>query len=305
MQTSPFGGQIFLLFLLLATFSCFLFLLSHTETHTVVNITGQFFSKNVLFLPHFLCRSFLYPLPASARPAPVSSLHLPEHRAARANGPQQVSEQPVLPGTCTPVATCLRISDSTSLLCSSFSISMSCLWLKLFCSLRLCQKSETEKRRSFVGGHYCHSDHFRWMISKQLYRVCVGVRTPVKFLWAASRSGRKADFSITKPGDSNCGSQQGVPHRFLSTFPTPWTEFLLLHLSDCPPLAFVRIPPLPSQQVPLLTKNITIIFGKGKTHVAPSAVLCYLLRVLVDKKGGRASVLLTGIFWERSQSVSI
>lgn len=33
--------------------------------------------------------------------------------------------------------------------------------------------------------------------------------------------------------------------------------------------------------------------------------LCDLLRVLVDKKRGGASILFTGVFWEHSQSVSI
>lgn len=31
--------------------------------------------------------------------------------------------------------------------------------------------------------------------------------TPVKLLWAACKSGRNADVSITKPGDSTCGSE--------------------------------------------------------------------------------------------------
>lgn len=34
-------------------------------------------------------------------------------------------------------------------------------------------------------------------------------------------------------------------------------------------------------------------------------MLVYLLRVLVDKKRGGASVLFTGVFWERPRSVSV
>lgn len=36
-----------------------------------------------------------------------------------------------------------------------------------------------------------------------------------------------------------------------------------------------------------------------------SRTVCYLLGVLVDKKRGGASVFFTGVFWERSHSVSV
>lgn len=82
-QTSPVSGQIFLLLLLLATFSSFLFLWS--ETQTVININrllpGKIFRKHGFHRPRSLCHSSLYPPPASAPPAPASSPHLPERAA--------------------------------------------------------------------------------------------------------------------------------------------------------------------------------------------------------------------------------
>lgn len=65
--------------------------------------------------------------------------------------------------------------------------------------------------------------------------------------------------------------------------------FDLLLLSHSPPLAFVRTPPLPLQQVPLLSKNHTIMYyisEKEKKNVAHYAVLCTTSRgSLLIKRG--------------------